>query len=78
MSSGLNLTLGERAVFHSTGHHKQLPSTDGDVAVTKLDGQLALDHEEEFIRVGVAVPGELALDLDDLSLVVIHPGYHLR
>ena len=39
---------------------------------SKLDGHLAIKHNKHFIRVCVAVPDKLALNLDELELIVIH------
>jgi hypothetical protein len=33
-----------------------------------------LPHHEEFVLVGVMVPGEFALDLDDLDLLPVEHG----
>jgi len=75
---GMHLPLGERAVLDPAGHDEQLAWLKGYVAVAHLDCQLTVDHQEQFVGVRMTVPGELTLDLDDLDLVVIHSGHHLR
>jgi hypothetical protein len=44
---GANLTIGAGSVLYAARHDEQLPSTDGDVPVTKLEGQLPFNYEEE-------------------------------
>ena len=71
MSTERGLLGGDRAVLDASRHDEQLARPEGDLAVGQPDGQGALDHEEELVGVGVGVPHELALDLDDLDLVVV-------
>jgi hypothetical protein len=47
-------------------------------AVRQVDGQLAVEHEEDLVGIVVLMPDELALNLDDLELVVVHPPDDLR
>src|ERR1051326_8354761 len=47
-------------------------------AVAKIDPQLALDDQERLVGLLVIVPDEVALQLDDFELVVVHFGDHLR
>ena len=54
-----------------------MSGAQGDLAVAQPDRQAAVEHEEELVGVGVAVPDELALDLDDLDLVVVKGRDHL-
>src|SRR5262245_3818600 len=51
---------------------EQVASAQVNRAVAELDFELALEHEEEVVGVRMAMPDELALDLDDLDLVVVH------
>jgi hypothetical protein len=62
-------------MFDSAWYHEQLTWSENDVAITWLDGQVAIDHEEQFVGVLVRVPNELALDLDQLDLVIVQAGY---
>ncbi len=55
-------------------HHEQLGGAEDDVAITQRDGQLPLDHQEQFVGVLVGMPDELSPDLDELDLVVVAPG----
>ena len=57
---------------------EELARSEHDVAVAELDRQLALDDEEEVVRVGMRVPDELALDLRELHLVVVDVRDDLR
>jgi hypothetical protein len=75
---GVHLTVRDWAVLDTSRNDEQLARTHLDVAVLHLDGQFAGDDEEQFVSVLMGVPGEFALDLDDLDLVVVHPRHHLR
>jgi len=45
-----------------------------DEAVAKVDPQLAVDHDERFIGVGMVVPDEVAFQANDLELVIVQLG----
>jgi len=55
-----------------------VPRSEGRIAISHLDGELAAEHEEELVGVRVRVPGELALDLHDPDVVVVDLGNSLR
>src|SRR5215212_1442326 len=57
------------------GHHEQLARSQMDLAVAQLDREMALEHEEEVVRVVVLVPDELALDLDHHHVMSVELGY---
>src|SRR6266550_1277829 len=44
----------------------------------KIDPQNAIQHNESLVRILVIVPNEVALQLHDLELVVVHFGDDLR
>jgi hypothetical protein len=60
-----------RAVLDAAGDDEQLTGPEIDVAVAKLDRQASHKDEEEVIGIGVCVPHELALHLDQLELVIV-------
>src|SRR6185503_3877468 len=69
-----DIPLGDRTVLDAAGHDVQLARPERDAAlagVAELDRQTALEDEEELVGVGVVVPDELSLDLDQLDLVVV-------
>jgi hypothetical protein len=74
----VDLLLGDRAVLDSLGHDEQLTRPEGDIAITQLDDQAALEHEKEVIGVVVLVPHELALRLDDHEDVAVELVYRPR
>jgi len=45
--------------------------------VLELDAQLAVDDQKQLVGVLMPVPDELALDLDELDLVVVDDGHDL-
>lgn len=45
-------------------------------AVAEVDGEAAVDDEEELVGFGVAVPHELARDLDHSNVVVVDRGHN--
>ena len=49
-----------------------------DRAVAKIDPQIAFDHDECLIGLLVVVPDEVALQLHDLELIVVHLRDDLR
>src|SRR6202035_5264126 len=61
----MNLLLRHRPMLHPLGNDEQLSRPELDLAVAKLDRKATLENEEEVVRVGVGVPNELALNLDD-------------
>jgi hypothetical protein len=42
--------------------------------ITKIDGQLPLQDDEGFVSLRMLVPDEVALELHQLELVVVHLG----
>src|SRR6185436_17517552 len=47
-------------------------------AIPKVDPQGAVHDDEALVGVLVVVPDEVAFQLDDLELVVVHLRHHLR
>ena len=45
-----------------------------DPIFAQLDAHAAVEHDEDLVGIGVAMPHELALDLHELELIVVHPG----
>ena len=48
-----------------------------DAAIVEVNSQLRLHHNERLIGVFVIVPNEVALQLDDFELIVVHFSYDL-
>lgn len=67
----MHLAVGDWAVLHAAGHDEQLPGVQLDSSITHLYAQFACGDEEQLVGVVVGVPDELALNLDELYLVVV-------
>src|SRR5262249_39180403 len=67
-----------RLMLISFGHHEHLAGANRQIAVAKVNGHRAVDDDEDLVGVAMAVPDELAAELDELELVVVHPGNDLR
>jgi len=52
----------------------EIARTEGHDAVLVFDAEFAFEDEEEFVLVVVFVPGEVALQLSDLYVLVIDLG----
>ncbi len=65
------LLLGDRIVAHPFRHDEHLPFTEFDRSALHLDAQPALENQEQFVLVLVAVPGEGAVDPRNLDVRVI-------
>src|SRR5215211_7496549 len=75
----VGLRAGDRAVPDPSGDHQQLPWAEHDVvAVLQREAKLASQNEEPLVGRVVLVPHELALDLDQLEVVVVDAGHDLR
>ncbi|AKZ63827.1 hypothetical protein F506_15175 [Herbaspirillum hiltneri N3] len=61
-------------MLDALGDHEHLAGLEMHCAVAKVDAQRAVEHDEDFVGVGVVVPDELALYLGQLELVVVHFG----
>src|SRR5690242_9753987 len=67
---------GAGNVLDTTWHDKHLALMGRDFAIAHADLQDALDDDKYFVRIGVAVPDEIALQLDQLELIIVHFGHH--
>jgi hypothetical protein len=70
--------VGAGAVLHAARHDDALARRHIDDMVAELDAEAALPHQEELFRVVMVVPGEFALDLDDLDLLAVGGGDDFR
>ena len=61
-------------MLNAFGNDVHFAGAKGDGLIPEFDIQLALEHEKEIIRVGVAVPDEFALGLHDHHIAVIVLG----
>src|SRR5262245_42481159 len=68
----VRLRAGTRTMLDTARNDEQITLPQSDTAVAELDLELALEHEEEVVGLRMAVPDELALDLDHFDLVVVH------
>ena len=60
------------------GTTHRLAGSEVDDAVPELDAEAAAPDEEQLVLVVMVMPGEVALDLDELELLAVHLGHHLR
>ena len=58
--------------------HEHLPGRDMDRAIPEIDPQIAFQDDECLVGIFMVVPNEVALQLHDLELVVVHFGDDLR
>jgi hypothetical protein len=73
----VRFALSKRAVLDAAGYNEELSGPQGHVAIAHLDGQSSARDKEELVGVIVGMPNELAVELDHLDLIVVHPGNHL-
>jgi hypothetical protein len=67
----VRLPCCNRLVLDTPRNDEELSRLEPDFAVTKLDRQTALEHEEELVFSLVTVPDELALRLRDLDVLPV-------
>ena len=67
----MRLLFRPRTVLHAFRHDEDLARTQGDVASSHLNDKATFEHEEEVVGVGVFMPYELTLDLDDHQVVAV-------
>src|ERR1700722_91620 len=72
------LLLGVRLVFDAPGDNEHFAGRQANRAVAEIDPQRTLDHKEGLIGVLVIMPNEIALQLHELELIVIHFRDNLR
>jgi hypothetical protein len=65
-------------VLDALRHNEHLARRELNGAVAKIDPQRAVEHDERLVGVVVIVPDEVALQLDDLELIVVHLSNDLR
>ncbi len=59
----VDFAIGGRAVLDAPRYDEQLAGTEPHATVAELDGQLAVNNDEQLVGVLVGVPDELALDV---------------
>jgi hypothetical protein len=69
-----DFAFGIRLVLDALRDDVHFARRDVHSAVTKIDAQDAVDHDESLIGIFVLVSNEIASQFDDLELVVIHFG----
>ena len=72
------LDIRLRAMLNAARHYEQLSGLEDNIAVAQLNGEPPLEDQEEVVGVGVGVPDELALGLDDHHLVVVQHSDNSR
>src|ERR1700693_3458977 len=70
----LDLAFRTGLVLDAARHHEHFARRQMHRAVAEIDAQIALDDDERFVRILVIVPDEVALQLDDLEVIVVHFG----
>ena len=63
----VDFLFGIRPVLDAARHDEELAWPELDPAIAQLNGQPSSEDEEEIVGIGVRVPDELALCLDDLT-----------
>src|SRR4029077_9094271 len=74
----LDLALGIRLVLDSFRHDIHFACGEFDCSVAKVDSQCAIEDDEGFIRVFMAMPYEVAFQANNLELVFVHLRAALR
>ena len=67
----MNFLLGDGAMFDAPGDDQELPFLQPDLTITELHDEASLHDQEEFVLVVVAVPDELAPELDELDVLAV-------
>lgn len=67
-----------RLVFNTLWNHVHFALRQLHIPISEIDSETAFQDDEGFICVFVVMPNELALEFNDLELVVIHLGDDLR
>ena len=70
--------VGDRLVLGAARDHEDAALRQGDAAVPQLDGQGAVQDQEELVGVVVGVPDVLAVHLGDADVVVVDAGDDAR
>jgi hypothetical protein len=70
--------FGIGLVFDALPDDEHFARRQLDRSVAKINQQNPLQHDEGLIGILVIVPNEVALELHDLELVVVHFRYDLR
>ncbi len=70
--------IGARAVLDAARDDEELLRCEHHIAISHLKGKPPVQDQEELVSVGMLMPGELALDLDDPDIVVVDLGNLLR
>ena len=63
-----------RFMLDPLGDHNHFPGLQPHRAITKSDGHLTLDNNEDFIRIRMVVPYKIAFEFDELEMIIVHPG----
>src|SRR5262245_42553855 len=74
----LDLLLRVGFVLDASGNNEHFSRRDIDVAIAEVDAERSIQDDEGLVRIFVVVPDEVALQLDDLELIVVHLGDDLR
>ena len=70
----LAFVFSDRLVFDTFRDDAHLPRAELNRVVLEFDLHAALDDEKGLVGIGVMMPDEFTLDLDQFELVVVHLG----
>ena len=62
---------GHRLVFDAPRNNEELAFVELDDSITKVDGQVAAENQEELVLMLVVMPDELTFDLRELYLLAV-------
>ena len=64
----------DRTVFHALWNDVHFPCSKWDRLISELKCHLTIQNNKHFIRVGMRMPNEVALNFGEFKLVIIHLG----
>ena len=65
-------------MLHAARHDQKLSFVKRHAAVAKLHSKRAVNYQKKFIFIGVAVPDELAFELDQLDVLSVQFAHNAR
>ena len=72
MSSNCTSCLGVGLVLDPLRDNVQLACGKFDRAISKVDSEFPVDDNKRFVGIVVTMPDKVALQFDDLELIVVH------
>src|SRR5271169_4359039 len=68
----LHLAFRVRLVFDAFRNDEHFSLRNLDCTVAEIDAQVAVDYDERFIGILVIMPYEVALEIHELELIIVH------